>query len=116
MRVVDVHVHLFPEDVVDDYMDNYKDRTRIAVYDRPTPEYATKQYEAIDYVDEYTYIILMEWESTIPFESENLVYMTESDKYYTKCFFYSYHQWLSRVQKENENILCFGGVHPGRNG
>jgi uncharacterized protein len=109
MELIDVHVHLFPEDVVDEYMENYSTHSKLKAVCRPTISDLRKEYEGVDV---RKFIILQEWESTKPFESVNLVHAAESDLFYTRCYFYYFNTWLGKIQAENADIVCFGGVHP----
>ena len=109
MEVIDIHVHLFPDDILGEYTKNYSAHSKMDFACSPTLDCLISEYKGINL---RKCIILQEWESTVPFESENIQFMAESDKYYTKCYFYSYHKWLNKLQDENDNIICFGGVHP----
>jgi len=48
MELVDVHVHLFPEDVVDDYIANYAAHSGLRPVCRPTVERLFGEYDGID--------------------------------------------------------------------
>ncbi|MEW6444328.1 MAG: amidohydrolase family protein [bacterium] len=109
MKVVDVHVHLFPEDVVDAYMENYSAHSSLPAACRPTLQQLFREYEGIDVLK---YVILQEWESTKPFESKNIRLAAESDRFYNRCYFYYINKWLAKIQSENSKLLCFGGIHP----
>ncbi|MBC2714224.1 MAG: amidohydrolase [Desulfobacteraceae bacterium] len=109
MKVIDMHIHVFPDDVVDDYIENYSQHSKLKAACRPTLPTLFEEYKDFDVLK---YVILQEWESTKPFDSENLRFAAESDRYYTKCYFYTFNQWLGKIQKENDNLICFGGVHP----
>lgn len=109
MKLIDVHVHLFPDDVVDDYMKNYSAHSRLSAVCRPTVQELYKEYEGVDVMK---YVILPEWESTKVFDSKNLTFAADSDCFYTKCYFYYYNKWLGKIQKENPKLMCYGGVHP----
>ncbi len=104
-----MHIHLFPDDVVDDYMKNYSAHSRLPFVCRPTVQDLFKEYEGVDVA---RYVILPEWESTKTFDSESLTFAADSDRFYTKCYFYYYNKWLGKIQKEHDKVLCFGGVHP----
>jgi hypothetical protein len=109
MKLIDVHIHLFPEDIIDDYMVNYTGHSKLGFCCRPTLQDLFEEYKGVNVLK---YVILPEWESTIPFESKNLRFAAESDRCYSKCYFYTYNEWLGKIQNENKNIICFGGVHP----
>ena len=109
MKLIDVHVHLFPEDVVDEYMENYSSHSKLHAVCRPTLDTLFKEYGGVD-VERF--VILQEWESTKPFVSDNLKPAAESDRFYTRCYFYYFNKWLGKIQTEHENLACFGGVHP----
>jgi|GEM_PF-2211264 len=109
MKCIDVHIHLFPEDVVDDYMQNYYAHSRLPFSCRPTVQDLFKEYKGVDVA---RYVILPEWESTKPYESGNLTFAADSDRFYSKCYFYYYNKWLGKIQRENPKLVCFGGVHP----
>jgi predicted TIM-barrel fold metal-dependent hydrolase len=109
MKVIDVHAHVFPDDVADAYIANYTSHSHLPAVCRPTVEGLVEEYRGIE-VERL--VLLQEWESTIQFSSENLKLMAESDRYYTKCYFYSYNRWLGLTQKGRKDVICFGGVHP----
>ncbi len=52
--------------------------------------------------------VLQEWQSAQAYDSANVDLMCKPDEFY----FYSYHGWLGRLQKENPELVCWGGVHP----
>ena len=109
MKVIDMHIHVFPDDVADDYIENYSQHSKLKAVCRPTLTDLYKEYKDFDVLK---YVILQEWESTKQFDSENLRFSAESDRYYAKCYFYTYNQWLGKIQRENDNLICFGGIHP----
>jgi predicted TIM-barrel fold metal-dependent hydrolase len=41
-----------------------------------------------------------------------LRFAAESDKFYEKCYFYTYNEWLGRARRKDGRLICFGGVHP----
>ncbi|MRR13894.1 hypothetical protein EG833_00360, partial [archaeon] len=109
MQLIDVHVHLFPEDILDGYMEDYTAHSGLQAACRPTVHQLFEEYDGVDVKK---FVILQEWESTKKFDSENLIPAAESDHFYTRCYFYYFNKWLGRIQKEHGNIICFGGVHP----
>lgn len=109
IKLIDVHTHLFPEDVIEDYMENYTKHSKLKFACKPTLQSLFKEYEGINVLK---HVILPEWESTVEFRSENLQLAATSDRYYSKCYFYTYNEWLGKIQKENDKIISFGGVHP----
>ena len=109
MELIDVHVHLFPEDVVDEYMENYSSHSKLQAVCSPTLDTLLEEYGGVDVK---RFVILQEWESTKPFRSDNLRPAAESDRFYTRCYFYYFNEWLGKMQREHENLICFGGVHP----
>ena len=109
MRVVDVHVHIFPDEVADAYIRNYSEHSGFGARCRPTLHALFESYEGIDVVN---YVILQQWQTSVPVESGQLKYVGQFDRYYTKYYFYSFHPWLGRIQAKNDRLLCFGSVHP----
>jgi predicted TIM-barrel fold metal-dependent hydrolase len=109
VKVVDVHIHVFPEDVADAYMEDYSMHSGMHAHCKPTLDALFKSYEGVEVRN---YVILQEWQSSTPFESPNLKYIGRCDSYYTEYFFYSFNRWLGQVQAGNDKLLCFGGVHP----
>lgn len=112
MELIDVHVHLFPEDVLDKYLEDYTGHSKLPVACRPTVSQLFEEYGGEIDVGKSKFVILHEWESTKEYESVNLKYVAESDHFYTKCYFYYFNEWLGKIQAEHENIFCFGSVHP----
>jgi predicted TIM-barrel fold metal-dependent hydrolase len=108
MKLIDVHIHIFPDDVADAYIENYGEHSNLKAVCRPTLDSVFQEYCNIDVLK---FVILQEWQSTIPFESGNLKLMAKPGKYY----FYSYNTWLAELQRKHRNIICFGGVHPEEN-
>ena len=110
MKVIDVHVHMFPCDVAGDYLDHYIEISgQSLLCKNPSLEGLKQEYRGYEVLN---YVILEQWESTREFESTNLRLAAESDLYYARHYFYTYHEWLSRFQEENEGVVCFGNVHP----
>jgi len=109
MKVVDIHIHVFPDDVADAYMKDYSNHSNLQVCCRPTLDALFKAYDGVEVRN---YVILQEWQSSAPFASQNLKYIGQCDRYYTRYYFYSFNRWLGKVQAENDKVLCFGGVHP----
>lgn len=109
MKVIDTHVHLFPEDVEKDLLKHYVEISNQSLLDCPsTLEGLREEYR--DY-EVLKFGILGTWESTKQFESKNIRLMAESDIYYDRHYFYSYNEWLSKLQRDHDDILCFGNVH-----
>lgn len=106
MRVIDVHNHIFPDDVTAGYREDYFELSGMPFAAEPT---IGALLESMKRNGIAKACVLQEWQSSRPFESDNLALMCSSEDY----FFYSFHPWLSRVQRENPEVLCFGGVHPG---
>jgi predicted TIM-barrel fold metal-dependent hydrolase len=109
MKVIDVHTHVFPDDVADEYIEHYAAHSGLSAVCRPTIDGLFAAYEGIDLAK---CVALPEWEGTRPFESKDLRFAAESATFYEKCYFYTYNEWLGKVQKEHERLICFGGVHP----
>jgi hypothetical protein len=109
MKVVDVHVHIFPDEVADAYIRNYSEHSGFQARCGPTLKDLYQSYEGLEVVN---FVILQQWQTSVPFESEHLKYVGEFDGYYTKYYFYSFHPWLGKIQAENERLLCFGAPHP----
>ncbi|MBI4831382.1 MAG: amidohydrolase family protein [Candidatus Lindowbacteria bacterium] len=105
MKLIDVHIHIFPDDVADAYISNYASHSSLQAVCRLTLDSVFQEYRNIDVLK---FIILQEWQSTIPFESANLKFMANPGDYY----FYSYNAWLADLQRKHANVVCFGGVHP----
>ncbi|MBI5117124.1 amidohydrolase [Candidatus Poribacteria bacterium] len=105
MKLIDVHIHVFPDDVADAYIENYGSHSNLKAVCRPTLDSVFEEYRNIDVLK---FVILQEWQSTIPFKSRNLKLMAKPDDYY----FYSYNAWLAELQRKHKNVVCFGGVHP----
>jgi predicted TIM-barrel fold metal-dependent hydrolase len=109
MKVIDMHVHLFPEDVEKELLKHYVEISGQSLLACPSTleglrnEY--REYEVLKFG------ILGTWESTKKFESKNIRLMAESDIYYDRHYFYSYNGWLAKLQREHKDILCFGNVH-----
>ncbi len=110
MKVVDFHVYLFPEYVVDEYMRDYVHHSNLLAPCRPALDVLFREYEGIEVV---RYVILQEWQSSKPFQSENLKFIGENDNYYTRYYFYSFNRWLGKIQREDERIICFGDDDSG---
>lgn len=105
MKIIDAHIHIFPDDVAETYIENYSGHSNLGALFKPTFSGLLDAYH--DY-DVLKYVILQEWQSTIPFESANLKFMARPGKYY----FYSYNAWLAELQRKHKNVVCFGGIHP----
>ncbi|MBA4369390.1 MAG: hypothetical protein C0403_17330, partial [Desulfobacterium sp.] len=110
MQLIDVHIHLFPEDIVDDYMTDYSSHSHLEAACRPTIDSLFAEYQGIDVK---RFVILQEWESTKQYSSKNLKFAAESDLFYDRCYFYYFNKWLGRLQQQHAELICFGGVHPG---
>jgi len=110
MKVIDAHVHAFPVDIMDEFFKNFSEITGMSLScSDPSLEGLRDEYEGHDLLK---CAVLAIWDSTQQFDSENLRFMAESDIYFARHYFYSYHQWLSRLQKENDDAVCFGNIHP----
>ncbi len=105
MKIIDTHTHIFPDEVADVYMENYSGHSNLKAVCRPTFQGLLDEYKGFG---EVKLVILQEWQSTIPFDSPCLKFMGSSHGYY----YYSYNAWLGTLQRRNENLICFGGVHP----
>ncbi len=110
MKLIDVHIHLFPEDIVDDYITDYSSHSHLEAACRPTIDSLFAEYQGIDVK---RFVILQEWESTKQYPSKNLKFAAESDLFYDRCYFYYFNKWLGRLQQQHAELICFGGVHPG---
>ena len=110
MRVIDVHVHMFPDDVSRDYLDHYVEISGQSLLCED-PSFAGLK-DAYRNCEVLSYVILGQWESTREFDSEHLTFVADSDLYYAKHYFYTYHGWLSKMQEDHEEVVCFGNVHP----
>ena len=106
MTIIDVHNHIFPDDVAIKYVENYKSLSNFGGLYPPTIEALTDSM-ASETISKC--IVLTEWESTIPFESDNLKFIA---KLPNNCYCYSFNKWLGEMQKNNPNLIGFGGVHP----
>jgi predicted TIM-barrel fold metal-dependent hydrolase len=110
MKVIDVHVHMFPDAVSGEYLDHYIEISgQSLLCEDPSLEGLKAEYRGHEVLD---YVILGQWESTRKFDSKHLTLAAESDLYYARHYFYTYHDWLSRLQSDHEDVVCFGNVHP----
>ena len=109
MKVIDLHVHIFPDDVADAYIQNYSEHSGFRAQCGPTLDALYESYAGVDVIH---WVILQQWQTSVPFESKHLKYVGQFDRYYTKYYFYSFHPWLARIQARDERLLCFGGAHP----
>ena len=109
--LIDVHAHVFPDDVVDAYIANYSGHSGMAAVCRPTVDALLERYRAAGF-ELRRVVLLPEWESTIAFDSPNLKLMATSDKYFTPSYFFSYNAWLGRVQRRDPRLVSFASVHP----
>lgn len=110
MKVIDVHVHMFPDNIMDEYLKHYIEISgQSLLCADPSLEGLREEYREYEALD---YVILGQWESTRQFELEGLRLVAESDLYYARHYFYTYHEWLSKMQQENDDVVCFGNVHP----
>jgi len=110
MNVIDTHVHMFPDDVRDEYLKHYIEISgQPLLCANPSLEGLREEYQGYDLLN---CVILGQWESTRQFESKSLRLMAESDIYFARHYFYSYHEWLSTMQQMNGDVVCFGNVHP----
>lgn len=110
MRVIDVHVHMFPDDVSREYLDHYVEISGQSLLCED-PSFAGLKDAYRDW-EVLNYVILGQWESTRQFDSKQLTFVADSDLYYVRHYFYTYHGWLSKMQQDNEDVVCFGNVHP----
>lgn len=110
MKLIDVHVHMFPEDIAETYLKHYTEKSGQSLL--CTNHSIVGLKEAYKAHEVLKYVVLGQWESSIKLPSENVKLMAESDIYYERHYFFSYHQWLAKLQRENDDIVCFGNVHP----
>ena len=105
-KIIDVHTHIFPDDVAEEYIKNYAQLSNLHAFHKPTADELIREESAIH---ASKIIILTEWESSVPFKSNNLKLIS---KLPNNCYCYSYNEWLGKLQHKHPTLIGFGGVHP----